>query len=157
LDNKTQILSESPALQSGVSLPAEPLYSSTPIAAAIHDETLWITLEGGRIIATPLAWYPRLMQATPDQRANIRLSPAGVHWPDVDEDLSVAGMLRGVDGTTSALEAVMTVREAAETYGVSRFTVHDAIRHGWLPAHKSGSTFLIRRRDAEHRWGGRRG
>jgi Protein of unknown function (DUF2442) len=52
-------------------------------------------LKDGRKITTPLWWYPRLLRATPQQRANYELSPFGVHWPEIDEDLSVAGMLRG--------------------------------------------------------------
>jgi hypothetical protein len=53
-------------------------------------------LKDGREIATPLEWYPTLMAATSEQRANVELSLSGIHWPDLDEDLSVAGMLRGV-------------------------------------------------------------
>ncbi len=60
------------------------------------DEQLRVTLKDGREIATPLAWYPRLQAATDQQRNHYELSIAGVYWPDVDEDLSVAGMLRGV-------------------------------------------------------------
>jgi Protein of unknown function (DUF2442) len=55
-------------------------------------------LSDGRVISVPLAWSWRLSEATPAQRANWRLigSGQGVHWPDVDEDLSVEGMLQGV-------------------------------------------------------------
>lgn len=57
---------------------------------------LRVTLRDGRVIATPLDWYPRLAEATPDQLANVELGLSGVHWPDLDEDLSIDGMLRGV-------------------------------------------------------------
>ena len=55
-------------------------------------------LEDGRVISVPLAWSWRLSEATPAQRANFRIigTGQGVHWPDVDEDLSVEGMLHGV-------------------------------------------------------------
>ena len=55
-------------------------------------------LVDGRIISVPLAWSWRLSEATPKQRANFRLIGAGqgVHWPDVDEDISVEGMLHGI-------------------------------------------------------------
>jgi len=55
-------------------------------------------LNDGRAVSTPLAWYPRLFNATPAQRENWRLigGGEGVHWPDVDEDLSLEGVLRGV-------------------------------------------------------------
>jgi hypothetical protein len=56
---------------------------------------LTVTLKDGRRITTPLWWYPRLLKATPEQRASYELSPFGVHWPEIDEDLSVAGMLHG--------------------------------------------------------------
>jgi hypothetical protein len=56
---------------------------------------LVVTLSDGRKIATPLAWYPRLKKATAKQRANFEIMPMGIHWPDIDEDLSIAGMLKG--------------------------------------------------------------
>ena len=51
----------------------------------------------GRTIAVPLAWYPRLLHATSEQRANWRIAGAGyeIHWPDIDEDLSTRGLLQG--------------------------------------------------------------
>ena len=56
---------------------------------------LVVTLADGRKIATPLDWYPRLQRASAPQRANFEIMPMGIHWPDLDEDLSVAGMLKG--------------------------------------------------------------
>jgi Protein of unknown function (DUF2442) len=56
---------------------------------------LVVTLKDGRRIATPLDWYPRLVKASPKQRARYEIMPMGIHWPDVDEDLSIAGMLKG--------------------------------------------------------------
>jgi hypothetical protein len=55
---------------------------------------LVLTLADGRRIATPIAWYPRLMAASAAQRANFELMPMGIHWPDLDEDLGIAGMLK---------------------------------------------------------------
>jgi len=49
----------------------------------------------GRKIATPLAWYPRLQRASTAERARFEIMPMGIHWPDIDEDLSIAGMLKG--------------------------------------------------------------
>jgi Protein of unknown function (DUF2442) len=61
------------------------------------QDSLVVDLLDGRTISVPLVWYPRLLSATPAQRANWRLAGAGfgLHWPDVDEDLSVEGLLRG--------------------------------------------------------------
>ena len=56
---------------------------------------LVVTLADGRKIATPLDWYPRLKRASTQQRANFEIMPMGINWPDLDEDLSVAGMLKG--------------------------------------------------------------
>jgi len=59
---------------------------------------LVVDLADGRTIAVPIAWYPRLMRATPEQRANWRISGGGygIHWPEIDEDLSSDGLLRGI-------------------------------------------------------------
>jgi hypothetical protein len=56
---------------------------------------LVVTLVDGRRIATPLDWYPRLKRASPKERAHFEIMAMGIHWPDVDEDLSIAGMLKG--------------------------------------------------------------
>lgn len=64
---------------------------------AFGKDTLSVALRDGRTISVPLAWYPRLMNATPKQRKNWRIAGGGygIHWPDVDEDLSTEGLLRG--------------------------------------------------------------
>jgi hypothetical protein len=56
---------------------------------------LIVTLADGRKIVTPLDWYPRLLKASATQRARYEIMPLGIHWPDLDEDLSIAGMLKG--------------------------------------------------------------
>ena len=61
------------------------------------DDILIVDLLDGRTISVPLVWYPRLLSATPEQRANWRVAGGGfgIHWPDVDEDLSTEGLIRG--------------------------------------------------------------
>jgi len=61
------------------------------------DETISVDLMDGRTITVPLVWYPRLLNATPEQRAKWRVSGGGygIHWEEIDEDLSTEGMLRG--------------------------------------------------------------
>ncbi len=63
----------------------------------ITDDTLSVTLMDGRTISVPLAWYPRLLNASEAQRKNWRIGGGGygIHWPDVDEDLNTEGLLRG--------------------------------------------------------------
>ena len=56
---------------------------------------LVVTLMDGRKIATPLDWYPRLQRASAEQRTQFEIMPMGIHWPAIDEDLSIAGMLKG--------------------------------------------------------------
>ncbi|MEO0785299.1 MAG: DUF2442 domain-containing protein [Pseudomonadota bacterium] len=66
----------------------------------IEDDMLVVDLMDGRTISTPLAWYPNLMGASPEQLSNWEIAGAGygVHWPELDEDLSSEGMLRGAKG-----------------------------------------------------------
>ena len=61
------------------------------------EDTISVDLLDGRTITVPLAWYPRLLHATREQRENWQLAGGGygMHWPDVDEDLSTEGLLRG--------------------------------------------------------------
>ena len=61
------------------------------------EDTISVDLIDGRTITAPLAWYPRLLHATVGQRANWHISGGGygIHWPDIDEDLSTQGLLRG--------------------------------------------------------------
>ena len=66
------------------------------VAVTVPDDRITITLKDGRTIAAPLAWSPRLADATPAQRKNWRLigRGQGIHWPDVDEEISVASLLK---------------------------------------------------------------
>lgn len=65
------------------------------VSVEFTPSDLVVTLADGRKIATPLAWYPRLLEASPADRADYEIMPMGIHWPRLDEDLSVAGMLKG--------------------------------------------------------------
>ncbi len=64
---------------------------------AVEEARLVVDLMDGRTIAVPLAWYPRLANATPEQRSHWELAGGGygIHWTDIDEDLSTEGLLRG--------------------------------------------------------------
>lgn len=63
----------------------------------VTDDNLCVSLLDGRTITVPLVWYPTLLHATPEQRANWQIAGGGygIHWPDIDEDLSTEGLLRG--------------------------------------------------------------
>jgi len=70
----------------------------------VTDDTLVVDLEDGRTISVPIGWYPRLAYGTPQERANWEPSGAGygIHWPDLDEDLGVQGILLGKKSSESA-------------------------------------------------------
>ena len=63
---------------------------------SISEDELTVLLADGRKISVPLAWFPRLLHATAEQRQNFELlgEGEGIHWPDVDEDISIASLLR---------------------------------------------------------------
>lgn len=67
----------------------------------VTDDTLSVDLEDGRTISIPIGWYPRLAYGTPAERANFQISGAGygIHWPDLDEDIGVEGILLGKKST----------------------------------------------------------
>lgn len=73
--------------------------NSTPLATKVlcTKDELVVTLADGRVLSVPLVWFPRLAKASPDQLANCQLlgGGEGIHWPDVDEDISVLGLLEG--------------------------------------------------------------
>ena len=73
----------------------------------IDTERLSVDLMDGRSISVPLAWYPRLFNATPQQRTNWKIAGGGhgIHWPDIDEDLSAEGLLQGLSAPRKLVDA----------------------------------------------------
>jgi hypothetical protein len=71
--------------------------SATAMGVTVSDDTLTVELSDGRTISTPLAWYPRLLNGTAEERTHWRLigQGHGLHWPDLDEDISVENLLEG--------------------------------------------------------------
>ncbi len=71
------------------------------INVTVTDDMLSVDLEDGRTIAIPIGWYPRLAYGTSAERANFQISGAGygIHWPDLDEDIGVEGVLLGKKST----------------------------------------------------------
>jgi hypothetical protein len=74
------------------------------VGLTLTDDTLNVELSDGRTLSVPLAWYPRLLHATPNERLDWRLvgKGEGIHWPAVDEDISVEGLIAGWPSSESA-------------------------------------------------------
>jgi Protein of unknown function (DUF2442) len=75
-------------------------------AVRFDDDSLWVDLDDGRVVGVPLAWFPRLLAATAEQRAGFELSPRGIHWEALDEDISIDGLLAGHGDLTHARSIV---------------------------------------------------
>jgi hypothetical protein len=73
---------------------------ATNVVVTAHHLT--VDLSDGRTISVPLSWYPRLMHGTAAERSNVEISPMGLHWPDLDEDLSIDGIITGRRSAESA-------------------------------------------------------
>lgn len=67
----------------------------TPQKIWFDEDFLWVKLSDARVIGAPLAWFPRLLNASPEQQKNWQLIGAGegIHWPDIDEDISIRSLL----------------------------------------------------------------
>lgn len=74
---------------------------TTALASAVHfdDDLMHVSLTDGRIISVPILWFPLLREASTEQRNQFEISGGGIsiHWPEIDEDISVAGLLDGAD------------------------------------------------------------
>ena len=79
--------------------------SPEPLAVRFDDDSFWVDLVDGRTLGVPLAWFPRLLHGTPEQRAKVSLSRVGLHWDELDEDISIAGLLAGRGDQTTARRA----------------------------------------------------
>jgi hypothetical protein len=76
----------------------------------VSQDTLTVDLMDGRTISVPLVWYPRLLTGTAKQRSNWKVCAAGygIHWPDLDEDLSTEGLLRGAPAPGASVRRLTT-------------------------------------------------
>ena len=74
------------------------------INASVTDDTLSVDLEDGRTVSVPIGWYPRLAHGTSAERANVQIAGSGfgLHWPDLDEDIGIEGILLGRRSNESA-------------------------------------------------------
>ena len=78
--------------------------TTSATSVRFDDHTMWVELSDGRALGVPLAWFPRLLRATPAEREQVELSPVGLHWEAIDEDISVADLLAGRGDVTISRE-----------------------------------------------------
>jgi hypothetical protein len=76
----------------------------SPMAVRFDDHMMWVDLSDGRTLGVPLAWFPRRLHASPKARRRVELSRIGLHWEDLDEDISIAGLLAGRGDVTGRPE-----------------------------------------------------
>ncbi len=78
--------------------------SSSVRASSVRfdEDSMWVELSDGRTLGVPLAWFPRLLHGTPAQRDQVTMSSRGLHWEELDEDISIAGLLAGRGDQTRA-------------------------------------------------------
>jgi hypothetical protein len=76
---------------------------SSARALRFDEDTMWVDLVDGRTLGVPLAWFPILLHASPEQRLKYRIGPDGngLHWAEIDEDISVEGLLKGYGDMTN--------------------------------------------------------
>lgn len=65
------------------------------VQVTFDDSSMYVSLNDGRMLGVPLAWFPRLLHASLEQRQNFTISTSGLHWDQLDEDISIAGLLAG--------------------------------------------------------------
>lgn len=78
--------------------------SVSPMGVRFDDDSMWVELSDGRTIGVPLAWFPRLLKGSAEQRKQVRLSRFGLHWEALDEDISIAGLLEGFGDRSSGAQ-----------------------------------------------------
>ena len=89
------------------------------IAVRVSEDTLSVDLEDGRTISVPLSWYPRLAYATEAERQHFEIVGAGygIHWPEIDEDIGVEGLLLGKRSTESPASLARWLAEREQKRG----------------------------------------
>ena len=70
--------------------------SVSATAIRFDEGSMWVSLSDGRVLSIPLAWFPRLLHATPEQLQQVRISPRGLHWESLNEDIAIEGLLHGL-------------------------------------------------------------
>lgn len=98
-------------------------------SASVADDMLSLSLEDGRIVSVPIAFYWRLADATAGQLQRFEVLPnrRGIHWPDLDEDISIRGVLTGAPARPPGRGASMKTEDAARQLGIAARTLRQTI------------------------------
>ena len=80
--------------------------SLSPKSVRFDDHSFWVEVEDGRTLGVPIAWFPRLFNGSPEQRLAFELSPFGIHWDELDEDILVDALFEGFGDMTRRVPAV---------------------------------------------------
>jgi hypothetical protein len=88
--------------------------ASEPVGARTTDDTLSVDLADGRTISVPLGWFPRLFHGSPAEQASFELGRNGIHWPVLDEDIPVVGMLNGEKSDESLVSIQRWLKERSK-------------------------------------------
>ena len=75
--------------------------SVSAMRVRFDEDNMWVDLSDGRTLGVPLAWFPRLLNGSPEQRDSVRISSRGLHWESLDEDISVSALLAGFGDQSS--------------------------------------------------------
>lgn len=112
---------------------------------AVSDETLTVELDDGRTISAPIAWFPRLWYATPAERARFQIAGDGayIHWPDLDEDLTISGILNG----SRSVESPESIKRWLEGRRSSQHVLADTVTNNLL------DSLVLPRRSRRHELG----
>lgn len=77
----------------------------SPTEVTFDEHSMWVAISDGRMLGVPLAWFPRLLHASPAQRDQVALSRTGLHWEELDEDISIDGLLAGRGDMTRRVDS----------------------------------------------------
>jgi Protein of unknown function (DUF2442) len=90
-DDRHRLAALAQVVEQNAKLITRALHEPSPKSVRFDDNSIWAELADGRGIAVPMAWFPRIMQATPEQRAQLKLSPRGLHWEALGKPFHGAG------------------------------------------------------------------
>jgi len=105
----------------------KPVVIPEPVGARLTDDTLTVELSDARTISAPLVWFPRLFHGTPAERDIFELNVEGIHWPELNEDVSVEGLLNGEKSgeTAASIQRWLDYRARGEKEPIPTFPLPD--------------------------------